>query len=208
MATRVHELAATVADEYGGDASRLWTRGARRRRAARAHRRAARLRRDEDQERSARCSRSGSASPVAQALVPEPSDARRRRLAAGARRLPGREARLQGGAAREGVLIELRTLTDGGQPAEQTAHALADFVARRAAHARDRDLRLPSPRRPRRRSSRARSPARPSAASPSGSPTTSTTPRSDAGPAAAAHEAGARRGAAVPDRRRSPACPT
>ena len=25
MATRVHELAATVADEYGGDAERLWT---------------------------------------------------------------------------------------------------------------------------------------------------------------------------------------
>jgi len=39
------------------------------------------------------------------------------------------EARVQGGAAREGVLIELRTLTDGAQPAEQTAHALADFVA-------------------------------------------------------------------------------
>src|SRR5436305_1238284 len=25
MATRVHELAATVAEEYGGDASRIWT---------------------------------------------------------------------------------------------------------------------------------------------------------------------------------------
>jgi hypothetical protein len=25
--------------------------------------------------------------------------------------------------------VEVRTLTDGGQPAEETAHALADFVA-------------------------------------------------------------------------------
>ena len=25
--------------------------------------------------------------------------------------------------------VEVRTLTDGGQPAEQTAHALAEFVA-------------------------------------------------------------------------------
>src|SRR3954447_20917615 len=28
MATRVHELAATVAEEYGGDASRIWTEAA------------------------------------------------------------------------------------------------------------------------------------------------------------------------------------
>ena len=102
----------------------------------------------------------------------EPSDARRRRLAAGARRLPGREARAQGRVAG----VEVRTLTDGGQPAEETAHALADVRRRRAADARDRDLRPPPAADARRRSScgalarRARS-----AASPSGSPTTSTT---------------------------------
>jgi len=39
------------------------------------------------------------------------------------------EAGVQGSAADEGLLIELWTLTDGGQPAEQTAQALADFVA-------------------------------------------------------------------------------
>ena len=39
------------------------------------------------------------------------------------------EAGLQGGAAGEGLLIRLSTLSDGGQPAERTAQALADFVA-------------------------------------------------------------------------------
>ena len=39
------------------------------------------------------------------------------------------EAHVQGRAAGEGDLIDLRTLTDGGQPAEQTAQALADFVS-------------------------------------------------------------------------------
>ena len=39
------------------------------------------------------------------------------------------EANVQGSATREGILIDVRTLTDGGQPAEQTAQALADFVA-------------------------------------------------------------------------------
>lgn len=39
------------------------------------------------------------------------------------------EAHVQGVDARGGLLIRLRTLTDGGQPAEQTAQALADFVA-------------------------------------------------------------------------------
>ena len=39
------------------------------------------------------------------------------------------EAGVQVFDAREGLLIRLSTLTDGGQPAEQTAQALADFVA-------------------------------------------------------------------------------
>jgi len=39
------------------------------------------------------------------------------------------EADVQSGATGEGILIQLRTLTDGEQPAEQTAQALADFVA-------------------------------------------------------------------------------
>ena len=38
MATRVRELAATVAEDYGGDASRIWTEAARRRRPPQAHR--------------------------------------------------------------------------------------------------------------------------------------------------------------------------
>ena len=50
-------------------------------------------------------------------------------------------------AADESRPIELRTLTDGGQPAEETAHALADFVSA-AQHTLDiaiYDLRLPGP---------------------------------------------------------------
>ena len=84
---------------------------------------------------------------AAQELAPTHHDARRRRLPAGAPRLPGREARLQGRAACESRPIELRTLTDGGQPAEETAHALADFIAA-AQHTLDiaiYDIRLPDP---------------------------------------------------------------
>jgi phosphatidylserine/phosphatidylglycerophosphate/cardiolipin synthase-like enzyme len=45
------------------------------------------------------------------------------------------------------VPIELQTLTDGGQPAERTAHALADFVAaaERTLEVAIYDLRLPEP---------------------------------------------------------------
>ena len=52
------------------------------------------------------------------ALVPNHPTPRRRRLAGGARRVPGREARAQGGDPRrqaERSDDELRTLTDGGQ---------------------------------------------------------------------------------------------
>ncbi|MBV8064555.1 MAG: hypothetical protein JOY73_03445 [Actinobacteria bacterium] len=54
----------------------------------------------------------------------EASDARRRGLGAVARRLPGREARVQGQAP-----IDVRTLIDGGQKAVDTANALAEFIA-------------------------------------------------------------------------------
>ena len=52
----------------------------------------------------------------------------------------------------QGRLIEIRTLTDGGQPAEEIVHALADFGSRGAAHARHRDLRRAAARSARRRS--------------------------------------------------------
>src|SRR5207244_4259448 len=58
------------------------------------------------------------------------ADGRRRRLVGGARALPGAEARLQG--ADEGAavrLIEIRTLTDGGQTPVEIARALTDFVS-------------------------------------------------------------------------------
>src|SRR5581483_6206300 len=72
----------------------------------------------------------------------------RRRLAAGAPRLSGGEARAQGEAPRgEGAGIELRTLTDGGQPAEETARALAEFVsqAQSSLDIAISDVRLPVP---------------------------------------------------------------
>ena len=72
--------------------------------------------------------------------------------------------------------VEVRTLTDGGQPAEQTANALAAFMRRRAADARDRDLRLQAAAGARRDRLR-RAVAAPSGTSPSASPTTSTTRR-------------------------------
>ena len=49
MATRVRELAAVVADEYDGDASRIWTEAPDSAGAQEADWRPARLRRDEDQ---------------------------------------------------------------------------------------------------------------------------------------------------------------
>ncbi len=45
------------------------------------------------------------------------------------------------------MAIELQTLTDGGQPAERTAHALADFVAaaEKTLEIAIYDLHLPPP---------------------------------------------------------------
>src|SRR5262249_39118566 len=140
--------------EAGAGARRLCRRRVRRRRGPPLERvrrprrppgttrRASRLRRHEG-SRDARgplqavprreCGRAGS------------SDTRRGRLAAGPPRLPGGEARAQGRA--EGGSIELRTLTDGGQPADETARALADFVgaARRTLDIAIYDIRLPDP---------------------------------------------------------------
>src|SRR5207253_3079577 len=74
----------------------------------------------------------------------EPSDARRRRLGGGARRLPGQEARVQGRAARQARLIDVRTLADGGQRAEDVARTIGDFLtaATRSLDVALYDLRL------------------------------------------------------------------
>ena len=103
-----------------------------------------------------------------------PRHARRRRLAGGSRRVPGREARLQGLAARRSRLIELRFYRDGGQSAVDVANQVAEFLAA-ADEPRARALRHPPPRRGG-RDRQARSSAHRTAASPCGSSTTSTTP--------------------------------
>src|SRR5207244_1744943 len=61
-----------------------------------------------------------------------------------ARRLPGQEARVQGRAARQARLIEVRTLTDGGQRAEDVARRIAEFIqaAERSLDVALYDLRL------------------------------------------------------------------
>ena len=127
---------------------------------------------------------------------PGPSDARRRRLAAGAHRLPGREARAQGRV--DGV--EVRTLTDGGQPAEDTAQALADFLgaAQQTLEIAIYDLNLPPDLQTivvgaieDARQARRRRPPRVQRRPPQDGP----------GAAAAAARSGGRRGAPVPDGR-------
>ena len=62
MATRVQELAALVTEEYGGDASRIWREARDGADLREAHRRASRLRRDEDQVARQRPRTSASAS--------------------------------------------------------------------------------------------------------------------------------------------------
>ena len=140
MATRVSELAATVAEDYGGDASRIWTEAAdgkdlRKRIGALPGFGEMKIK----SLGSVLAKRFGV--EVAQRARAEPSDARRRRLAAGAHRLPGREEGAQGRV--DGV--EVRTLTDGGQPAEDTAHALASFfgAAEKTLEVAIYDLNLP-----------------------------------------------------------------
>src|SRR5919201_1045147 len=83
MARRVQELASVVADEYGGDAARIW--------------------RDADDAQDLR--RRGGAGPGA-----EPSDVWRRRLPTRVGGVPGEEARLQGVAASQAALKPLRVV--------------------------------------------------------------------------------------------------
>src|SRR3954447_24777438 len=133
-------------------------RGLRRRRVSRlarrdglrrpeeAPRRASRLRRDEGENRCRRPR--ASVRRRAREAARGAQGARRGRFARGAPRVPGREARAEGGdARRQGQGIELRTLTDGGQPAEETARALAAFLsgARTSLEIAIYDVRLPDP---------------------------------------------------------------
>ena len=98
MAKRVHDLVAHVAERYDGDAARVWT-DATTPEELRANLEALPgLRADEG-----RLDRGGARAPLRRrarrAADPGPPDARRRRLAGGARHLPGRQARRQGGRA-------------------------------------------------------------------------------------------------------------
>ena len=139
MAGRVRDLAATVAEEYDGDASRLWTEAAD---GADLRQRIAALPGFGEMKVKALGSvlakRFGV--PVGAGARAGPSHARGRRLGPGARRLPGREESAQGGVAG----VEVRTLTDGGQPAERDRPRTRRVRRRREADARDRDLRLQS----------------------------------------------------------------
>jgi uncharacterized HhH-GPD family protein len=94
MAKRVHELAVHVSENYDGDAARVWN-DASDGDAARQHRRAAGLRRDEDQV-AGRGARQALQAEGRQGARAAPPHARRRRLATGAGRLPGSQARAQG----------------------------------------------------------------------------------------------------------------
>src|SRR5581483_8646334 len=90
-----------------------------RRRPEEAARRAPRLRRHEGAEHDRRAREAARRRRRTRSRA-ESSHARRRRLRPVAARIPSREARVQA--------IELRTLTDGGQPAAETANALAGFL--------------------------------------------------------------------------------
>ena len=90
MAGRVRDLAATVAEDYDGDASRLWTEAAD---GADLRQRISALPGFGEMKVKALGSVLAKRFdvPVAQELVPGHPDARGRRLRPGARRLPGRE---------------------------------------------------------------------------------------------------------------------
>ncbi len=152
MARRVQDLAAFVVEEYDGDAPRIWTDA---RDGADLRARLAALPGFGDMKvrsvSAVLAKRFGVA--AAQEIAPDHRTLGDVDSPAGAPRLPGREAGPQGRAARESRPIEITTLTDGGQPAEQIAHALAGFIAAAAEHARDRDLRHPPAGPARRRSS-------------------------------------------------------
>ena len=70
MATRVQDLAALVEEEYGGDASRLWSEASDADDLKKRISGTARIRRDEDQGASRRCSGSASALQAAEGLTP------------------------------------------------------------------------------------------------------------------------------------------
>ena len=145
MASRVQDIARIVTDEYGGHAERLWTEAAD---ADDLQRRAGALPgfgemtvRTLGVDPREALRRAGGAGHRAR-----PHDARRRRLARVARGVSGRKARPQGGDARgQGLLIELRTLTDGGQTADGDRPGARRLALRGAAQPRHRDLRHPAP---------------------------------------------------------------
>ena len=200
MAARVHELAATVAEDYGGHAERIWTDARdgddlRARLAALPG-----LRRDEDQE-PRRGAREALRRRRRRAARAEPPDARRRRLRRrrssstrprsartrrrNARRRPDRPPDAQRRRPAGGAHGRTRWRTSS-QPRSSTLEiAIYDF------HLPD-DLEADRRERARRRvGARRRGAAR-----------VQRRPREEGQRAAAApHEAGARRGAAVPDRR-------
>jgi hypothetical protein len=144
MAARVQDIARLVTDEYGGHAERLWLEAADnddlRRRAAGVRRDDGANPRNDPREALRRAGGAGH--------LTRPHDARRRRLARVARGVSGGQARPQSGDARgQGLLIELRTLTDGGQTADEIVQLLAAWVsaAQRTLDIAIYDIRLPDP---------------------------------------------------------------
>ena len=206
MAKRVQELCAVVAEEYDGDAGRVWrdaadTADLKRRIEALpgfgemkvkalasvlAQRFGSRWR-----SRSCPTTRCSATSTRPEALAEY--QAAKRAYKASLRAAAG--------------LIELRTYRDGGQSAEDVAREVAEFLDAAQNEPRARALRHPPPRRGGRdRHGGARS-ARRSAASPSGSSTTSTTPgRSRCRRRRRPRRSCSRRCRSRPSR--SPACPT
>ena len=138
MARRVQDLCAFVAEEYDGDAERVWTDATD---AADLRRRIAALPGFGKMKVTALGSvlalRFGV--ETAAELVPELPDTGRSRLSRGARGVPGEEARTQGVAQSRSdrvteagpasAAIELTTLTDGGQRAADIARLLSGFLA-------------------------------------------------------------------------------
>ena len=99
MASRVHDLVTHIADRYEGDAARVWTDATTPEELRSNLASLPGLRADEGG-----LDGGGARAPLrrraGRAADPGPPDARRRRLAGGAGRVPGRQARRQGGGAR------------------------------------------------------------------------------------------------------------
>ena len=102
MARRVQDLASVVVEEYGGDAERVWRDAAD---GADLRKRISGLPGFGEMKVKALGAVLGKrfGVPAAEELDAGPPDARRRRLARGARGVPGEEARVQGRAARSAV---------------------------------------------------------------------------------------------------------